>query len=229
VRYEWTGKGLSQSTGAIVKASPASGSVTYTVKAYSADDCFTQTADIVVDVIPLPIVDAGKDTIVMVGSSFSLLPTYSSDVKEYRWSPSTNLDCMSCPFPMATPREDMAYKITVKNDHQCEASDTRTITLLCNNESVFVPNTFTPNGDGVNDIFYPRGNGIRSVKYLRVYNRWGQLIFEKQNFNTDDKSAGWNGTFKSQPLAPDVYVYTLAMVCDNNQVVETKGNIMIVR
>ncbi|WP_276504213.1 gliding motility-associated C-terminal domain-containing protein [Terrimonas pollutisoli] len=229
VRYEWTGQGLSQSTGAVVKATPASGFVTYTVKAYGANDCFTQTANIVVDVIPLPIVDAGKDTIVMVGSSFSLLPTYSTDVKEYNWSPSTNLDCISCPFPVAMPREDIPYKITVKNDHHCEASDTRTITLLCNNESVFVPNTFTPNGDGVNDIFYPRGNGIRSVKYLRVYNRWGQLIFEKQNFNTDDKSAGWNGTFKGQPLAPDVYVYTLAMVCDNNQVVETKGNIMIVR
>ena len=142
----------------------------------------------------------------MVGSSLTLLPVFSQDVTGYSWSPSSYLDCTDCPFPVATPREPIAYTITVRNDQQCEASDTRMINLLCNNESVFVPNTFTPNDDGVNDIFYPRGNGIKSVKHLRVYNRWGQLIFERLNFNTDDRNAGWDGTFKGQKLSPDVYV-----------------------
>jgi gliding motility-associated-like protein len=117
----------------------------------------------------------------------------------------------------------------VRNQYQCEASDTRTIKLLCNSESVFVPNTFTPNGDGMNDVWYPRGAGIRQVKFLRVFNRWGQLIFERLNFNTDDRSAGWDGTYKGQLLSPDVFVYSLGMVCDNGQVIETKGNVMVVR
>lgn len=218
-----------QNTGATVKATPSKNPSAYTVTGYGAGNCFTQKATIIVNVVPLPTVEAGRDTALMVGSSLNLLPLYSADVTEYTWTPSFSLSCIDCPFPIAIPREETTYIITVKNDYRCEASDTRKITLLCNNESVFVPNTFTPNGDGVNDIFYPRGNGIKAVKHMRVYNRWGQLIFERQNFNTDDRNAGWDGTFKGQKLSPDVYVYSLAMVCDNNQTVETKGNIMIVR
>jgi gliding motility-associated-like protein len=117
----------------------------------------------------------------------------------------------------------------VRDQYQCQSSDIRKVSLICNNESVFLPNTFTPNNDGVNDVFYPRGRGIRTVKFLRIYNRWGQLMFERLNFNTDDRSAGWNGTLNGKLLTADVYVYSLGMVCDSNQTIEVKGNIMLVR
>ncbi len=108
-------------------------------------------------------------------------------------------------------------------------SDKVSINLICNAESVFLPNTFTPNGDGMNDTWYPRGGGIRQVKYLKVFNRWGQAIFERSNFNTEDRSAGWDGSYKGQPLPGDVFVFTMAVTCDNGQVIESKGNVMIVR
>ncbi|MES2774160.1 MAG: PKD domain-containing protein [Bacteroidota bacterium] len=228
LRYLWSGQGLSLTTSAnpIAKLNDTA---VYTVTGYGTDNCFTQTATFTINVIPTPFIEAGRDTTVSVGSSFVLLPQYGTAITQYRWSPDTYLSCSDCPNPVTTPRASITYTVSVKNAGQCEASDTRIIKLLCNNESIFVPNTFTPNGDGANDIFYPRGEGIKSVRFLRVYNRWGQLVFERLNFNTNDRSQGWDGTFKGEKLAPDVYVYSLGMVCDNGQVIDTKGNVMIVR
>jgi gliding motility-associated-like protein len=161
-------------------------------------------------VIALPTVNAGRDTTIMVGTGFVLQPTYTGSNLQYRWTPGQYLSCADCANPTVTPKEPMEYSINVRNAFGCESNDRIRIELLCNGESVFLPNTFTPNGDGVNDIWYPRGSGIRQVKSLKVFNRWGQSIFERTNFNTDDRTAGWDGTYKGQPLPPDVFVFTMA-------------------
>jgi gliding motility-associated-like protein len=228
LRYVWSGSGLSSTTSANPVARPTD-TATYTITGYGIDNCFTQTATFTINHIPLPTVEAGPDTTVLVGSSFALLPQYGTGISQYRWSPATYLGCTTCPNPITTPRAAITYTVTVSNAFHCEASDTRVIKLLCTNESIFIPNTFTPNGDGANDVFYPRGEGIKSVRFLRVYNRWGQLLFERLNFSTNDRNLGWDGTYKGEKLAPDVYVYSLGMVCDNGQVIDTKGNVMIVR
>jgi gliding motility-associated-like protein len=119
--------------------------------------------------------------------------------------------------------------VEVANEGGCRARDRVTIYVLCNNANVFVPNTFSPNGDGMNDMFYPRGTGVFQVKMLRVFNRWGDVVFEKSNVRANDMSTGWDGTFKGQKLSPDVFVYTLTVVCDNNTQLIYKGNIALVR
>jgi len=228
VRYEWAGAGLSATTGSSVTARPAA-TTTYTVTGYGPDNCFTQTKNIRITVIALPVVNAGRDTTIMVGSSFVLRPSYTGNNLAYNWTPATYLSCADCDRPTTSPREPMEYSVEVRNAFGCTAADKLRIELRCNAESIFLPNTFTPNGDGANDIWYPRGGGIKTVRYLKVFNRWGQVIFERSNFNTDDRSAGWDGTYQGQPLPPDVFVYTLGTVCDNGQNLETKGNVMIVR
>jgi gliding motility-associated-like protein len=228
VRYQWSGAGINQLNVASPTATPTT-TTTYTVVGFGADQCFTDTASITVTVVPLPTVTAGRDTTIMVGVSFPLRPAYSADITQYKWSPSDYLGCTNCPNPVTTPLKGVLYTITVTNSLGCTASDEQQISLVCNSEGVFIPNTFTPNGDGVNDVFYPRGQGIRAVRYLRIFNRWGQLVFERTNFNTDDRSAGWDGTYKGQKLAGDVFVYSAQAVCDNGQAVELKGTVMIVR
>ena len=104
-----------------------------------------------------------------------------------------------------------------------------TIYVVCNGGNVFVPNTFSPNGDGANDIFYPRGTGLLKIKTLRIFDRWGELVFENQNFNANDQSAGWNGTFKGAKLTPDVYVYIIDIVCENNSVLTFSGNVALIQ
>ena len=100
---------------------------------------------------------------------------------------------------------------------------------MCNNANIFVPNTFSPNGDGANDIFYPRGSGIFKIKNLKVYNRWGQIVFERSNVNANDASEGWNGSYKGEKLPPDIFVYVLEVVCENNTTLIFKGNIALIK
>ena len=94
---------------------------------------------------------------------------------------------------------------------------------------VFIPNTFTPNGDGQNDYFFPRGKGIDRMSSFRIFNRWGEVVYEKANFNANDASSGWDGTFKGKKLNPDVFVYTIDIMCENNTILNYKGNIALIR
>jgi gliding motility-associated-like protein len=202
---------------------------TYTVVGYGSDQCFTDTARLRIVVIPLPQIQLGIDTTVFVGSDISLQPQLSNDVTSILWSPSSYLSCTNCYNPVASPKDDISYVATVKNNFGCVAADAIKIKLLCTDAVVFIPNSFTPNKDGVNDIFYPRGKGIRTVNYFRVFNRWGELVFEKKNFNVDDKSTGWDGTYQGKELPTDVFVYSTEMVCDGGQTFTMKGSIMIIR
>jgi gliding motility-associated-like protein len=196
-----------------------------------SDGCTKPNATGVLNItaVPLPGVNMPSDTSVMFGSVITLRPNYSGNIVRYRWSPPTQLSCTNCANPVATIRQQQTYTLTVENSAGCSTTASIDIRILCAAENVFLPNTFTPNADGVNDVWYPRGGGITGIRYLRVFNRWGQLVFERTNFNADDRSAGWNGTFKGVVLPPDVFVYSMGITCNNGQPLELKGNVMIVR
>jgi gliding motility-associated-like protein len=100
---------------------------------------------------------------------------------------------------------------------------------VCNGSNVFIPNTFSPNGDGANDVFFPRGTGLFKIKTLKIFNRWGQLVFERNSFNANDPALGWDGSFKGVKLPPDVFVYMIDIICDNNSILPFKGNIALIQ
>jgi len=108
-------------------------------------------------------------------------------------------------------------------------SDSVFVRVRCNGDSVFIPNTFTPNGDGLNDVFYPRGKGIAYVSSFRIFNRWGELVFERNNFMLNDEHNGWDGTYKGRQLSPDVYMYTISSRCANGEIIEWKGDVTLVK
>ncbi|RYY00155.1 MAG: gliding motility-associated C-terminal domain-containing protein, partial [Gammaproteobacteria bacterium] len=199
-------------------ANPAIGSTTanpavttlYKVVATDNYNCFIDTGYVNIKVWPYPAVDAGTDKTVSIGTALTLQPVYSSDITQYQWSnPMQTLSCTTCPAPtVQTKGEKNTYKIRVVNEGGCEATDEITIYTICNGGNLFIPNTFSPNTDGKNDRFYPRGKGLNQIKSLRIYNRWGEVVFTVTNFTANDPSVGWDGTFKGSPLPPDVYVYT---------------------
>jgi len=90
-------------------------------------------------------------------------------------------------------------------------------------EHIFVPNIFSPNDDGINDILYVYGKNFKTIRFL-IYNRWGQLVFE-----TLDISHGWDGTFKSRKLNPAVFVYYLEAVLENGQKISKSGDITLIK
>jgi gliding motility-associated-like protein len=107
----------------------------------------------------------------------------------------------------------------------CKVSDSVLLTVVgCDGKNVYLPNTFTPNGDGINDKFYVRSTSLASLKYFRIYDEWGKTVFE-----TSDLSQGWDGTVAGRAAPIGVYVYELEATCQNGYDVIKTGNITAVR
>jgi gliding motility-associated-like protein len=228
--YSWTpASGLNNSLIATPTATPNS-TTTYQVIGSDSKGCFKDTGYVPVKVYPIPTVNAGGDKNISVGREVQIVPQISKDVTNVTWTPSTGIISNNESSSITVkPLQSIEYTIRVKNEGGCSAEDKVSVYVLCNNSNVFVPNTFSPNGDGANDIFYPRGSGIFKIQNLKVFNRWGEIVFEKSNFNPNDASAGWDGTFKGKPLPPDVFIYILQVVCDNNTALTFKGNIALIK
>ena len=227
--YIWTpSKGLNNSTSATPTAQP---DITTNYKVVGTDDkgCFKDSGFVFIKVYPIPVVNAGNDATINVGHSYDLLPKVSADVTEVLWSPTSGIFRNSYPGITIKPIENTEYTVLVKNEGGCTAQDKVNVFVICNGANIFVPNTFSPNGDGANDIFYPRGTGLFKIQNLQIFNRWGQMIFEKNDFNANDANAGWNGIFKGVKLNPDVFVYTMKVICDNNSILSYKGNITLIQ
>ena len=202
----------------------------YTVEGMDRKKCFTDSKKVTVKVYPVPHFEImEKDISLNVGFTTKLLSKSSPDITQWRWEPQAFLSDARIASPVASPKHDITYSCVAANDGSCFARDQVTIHVMCNGANMFVPNTFSPNKDGVNDKFFPRGTGVFNVKSLRVLNRWGEVVFEKVNFLPNSESDGWDGTFKGQQLPSDVYVYMLEIICENNSVIPFKGNVTLVR
>jgi gliding motility-associated-like protein len=117
----------------------------------------------------------------------------------------------------------------VTNSYGCVASDTVSIKVFCDRSQLFVPNAFTPDNDGANDILMVRGSGIVTIKSFRIFNRWGELIFERNNFPPNDAKYGWDGKVRGVIGGPDVYVFTAEVLCENGTPFTYKGNISLIK
>ena len=93
----------------------------------------------------------------------------------------------------------------------------------CDFPYVFVPNAFSPNNDGENDVLYVRGHPIKSIEF-RVFNRWGEMVFESR-----DISIGWDGTYKGKLVNPDVFDYYLNVECVGDEHKQLQGNVTVLR
>lgn len=207
---------------------PQTGNYTVSLEASNKLGCKNETSKNVY-VPPTPVVTINGSTIIPVGTDIALPIIYSPNVVSYTWTPSTGLSCTDCPAPIANPRFTTQYTVAVEDIYGCTAQREVTVTVVCNDKNYFVPNTFSPNGDGRNDVFMPRGSSIARVNRMQVFNRWGEVVFEKRNFMVNDASAGWNGTYKGKPAQADVYIYVIEFVCENAAVVPFRGNVTLIR
>lgn len=164
-----------------------------------------------------------------VGSGTDLLMNYTGNIISYLWTPNNRINCADCPAPFADPKTTTTYTVNITDRYGCTNNSDITVVVLCGKTNFFVPNTFSPNGDGQNDIFYPRGNGLFRIKSMMIFDRWGEIVFEKKDFPPNDPSSGWTGYFKGQKASADVYIYMMEIICDNNTVIPVKGNITLLR
>lgn len=190
--------------------------------------CIPDTNFVTVIVHPLPEVNAGPDQTLLAGSDAQITTT-GKYIDKYIWTNSESLSCDTCANPLATMSVTTTYVVNVSTDFGCLASDSITIHIYCDESQLFIPNSFTPNNDGQNDVFYPRGNGVSIIKSFRIYNRWGELLFERSSININDESNAWDGSFKGGTPRPDVYVYVINAVCETGEPINVKGDVTIIR
>lgn len=180
-------------------------------------------------VFPLPSIIGPREITTPVGVPADIPFTYSDNIVSYTWTPAEHLNCTDCADPKATLINSERYQVTVLDANSCANTDTILIRTICNDKNYFLPNTFSPNGDGVNDFFYPRGSNLYNIQSMQVFNRWGQKVFERRDFPANAANMGWDGTFNGRPAPSDAYVYFVQVLCDNSQVVVLKGDITLVR
>jgi gliding motility-associated-like protein len=190
--------------------------------------CLPDTHQVRVIVRPIPNVDAGGDLRVIAGNAVQLQAS-GNGIQRVSWDTDASLSCHECFAPEARPKQTTMYRITAYNEFGCKATDSVRVLVLCDGNQLFLPNTFTPNGDGQNDFFYPQGAGFDRLNYFRIYSRWGELLYEKANMPVNDAYIGWNGTHNGAKLNPDVYVYVLEARCDTGEPLVLKGDVTLVR
>jgi gliding motility-associated-like protein len=194
----------------------------------SEGSCIPDTNYVKVIVRPKPTVNASGEKTIIAGSP-TPIDASGNLIRRFLWTPSESLTCSDCPSPFASPTKTTVYTVTAFTEYNCADSAKVTITVICDESQLFMPNTFTPNGDGMNDVFYPRGNGLDQIITFRVYNRWGEIVYERSNINLNDKQNGWDGTYKGQNLSPDVFVYIVEAQCGGGDVIKVKGDITLIR
>ena len=177
---------------------------------------------VVLFVDPLVIADAGPaDTTAVIGEPILLNGTGGST---YVWQPATWLSNSNIANPVALPEDNITYHLLVTSAAGCQDSDTINIKIYKVPPSFYVPSAFTPNNDNTNEILKPILLGMKSLKYFRVFDRWGKLLFY-----TSQKGKGWDGTFKGNPQDPATYVWMAEGTTFTGKVIVRKGYVVLLR
>jgi gliding motility-associated-like protein len=226
-KYIWTPEKYLNDAAIANPIATMDSSLTYRVIGIEGS-CIPDTAFIKVTVHPLPIIDAGPDQKVLAGTTVQLTGS-GTNVKDYSWTPSDVLSCNDCPNPTGKPTSTTVFTLIGKSDFGCSDTDNVRIVIFCDQSQLFLPNTFTPNGDGQNDYFYPQGTGVTKIKTFIVYNRWGQKVFERLGTDVNSREQGWDGTYAGEKLNSDTFVYTIEAACANGEIVFIKGDITLIR
>ncbi len=197
---------------------------------FSAQNGCDSTVAVQVSALPGPVVVLAADTILQLGQSIEITAAVSGIAPfVYTWQPPDFLSCNTCANPTATPLANTWFSVTITDAAGCIAGDSMLVLIdpVC---GLYVPNVFRPDDDGYNDNFYPfAGDCVREVLYLRVYDRWGELVFERKNFPPNTENMGWDGKFRGDPATPGVYVWIAEFVYLDGRKSMRNGDVTIVK
>jgi gliding motility-associated-like protein len=237
-QYTWTpSAGLNNPNIANPVATPDSSQIgagssavlTYSVTGTDNKKCYSDTKTVDITAFKNPVIGLIPNATINVGSSYQINSTASTNIISLNWTPTNNLSCTNCLTPVANPTMTTKYSLTATNDGGCATTESIRVQVICTGANFFVPNSFSPNGDGVNDYFIVNGVGLNVIPSITIYNRWGQMVFQKSNFAPNSASQAWDGTFNGKPAPADVYVYTIQILCENATLIPYHGNVTLIR
>ncbi|MCF0070945.1 gliding motility-associated C-terminal domain-containing protein [Dyadobacter sp. CY261] len=187
----------------------------------------TQTDTIQVNVAPKIEVQVTPDAVIDYNVPFQLNAT-SPQIGNHAgttflWTPADGLNNANIPSPIAVLQEDRSYTVNVTSELGCTGSGEVNL-FIKRQENIIIPTAFSPNGDGRNEALIPVVNGIESIRFFRVYNRWGQVVF-----STNQLNVGWDGTFKGTAATSGTYIWEIEGVSTKGKVISKKGAVMLLQ
>ncbi|GJM33959.1 MAG: hypothetical protein DHS20C18_29600 [Saprospiraceae bacterium] len=200
----------------------------YTLFVQDANDC-SQSVDIIVDSGAELSLDLGPDAEIRLGDSILLQAQMNFLPDSWQWKPETYLSQPDTFITYATPMESMVYELEVINENGCKVSDQIRI-IVSKKVDVFVPNSFSPNGDGVNDklqIF--AGKGVEHIEQFQIFDRWGNQLYVEGPFFPNGASHGWDGRRNGEDMNSGVYVFFVEVVLIGGEAMIVKGDVSLMR
>ncbi len=185
---------------------------------------------------PLPIdLNLGPDIELELGDSAMVQAQVNlsfNQIDTLIWSPDNLIGCIDslCLEGIVHTFNTISLNATVIDENGCRASDDLTI-VMQKDRRVYIPTAFSPNGDGTNDKFFPFGDESQIVKIKKflIFNRWGEVVHEAENFNPNDPSEGWDGNFKNERMNPGVFVYFAEVEFIDGLVEIYKGDVTLMK
>jgi gliding motility-associated-like protein len=201
---------------------------TYYIKAQGVNNCTsTKPVAVVVSIYKL-VAGIRYPTITTQANTQTQLSARNLGTS-YSWVPPTGLNSSLIKDPVFDYDKNVEYLINITRDNGCITVDTQLVRILPVTETrlrsdLFVPKAWTPNNDGHNDKLFPLTVNIKELKYFRVFNRWGQLVFE-----TNIIGLGWDGIFQGKPAVMDVYTWTVEAIGVDGKYIKKAGNSVLIR
>ncbi len=220
--YQWQAEGL-LGTGSdpIITAGQTSQTVQVITR---SGTCVPDTDRVTIYVRAAPSVKLPGNTLATAGAEIRIAAE-AVGATTYQWTAKDTVGCSDCRVTSLIPYNAQTVYVTVANQYGCTATDSMEIRVQqCDPSSVFIPNTFTPNGDGTNDVLFVRSRTLAQVESFRIFDRWGGMIYEGK-----DLEHGWDGTVNGTPAQQGVYVYALAGKCEAGYDIEANGSVTLLR
>jgi gliding motility-associated-like protein len=196
----------------------------YILYTYDTRGCPKPGRDTVkVTVLPKMMVSAGNDTAVIINQPLQL---HATGGEFYQWTPAFYLSATDIADPIAIFSEisgGLRYKVVVTDNNGCYDSAFINIKVFATGPTIFVPSAFTPNNDGKNDLLRPIAVGMKQIEYFRVFNRWGQMVF-----NTSVNGFGWDGRINGRLQGTNTYVWMVKAVDYTGQPYFRKGTVTLI-
>ncbi len=200
---------------------------TFSVTGVDSFGCeVTKTITVNVEMLGPNVVATATPQTINFGDDSQLNVEGGSNNWTYSWEPSEFLDNPDIRDPLATPRDTTVFTVTITTENGCVFERTVRVNVdrpACEPPFVFLPNAFSPNGDGNNDVLFVRGEFVEQVELI-IYNRWGEKVFQ-----TLDQSIGWDGTFNGKEVEPGVFGYYLFVTCEGGGEHQQQGSINLIR
>lgn len=223
--FFWTPSGTLTGANTLTPVARPAVTTAYVLTSYDTRGCPKPGRDtVVVNVNPEIFANAGRDTAVVAGQQLQFNATGG---ESYAWAPATGLSSISIADPVGLydgSFDSIRYVVTVRDATGCSDEASVLVKVFKTAPQVFVPTAFTPNSDGKNDVLRPVAVGLSKINYFRVYNRWGQLVFE-----TTVNGQGWNGKINGIDQGTQTYVWIVKGQDFTGKTVFAKGNVTLIR